>query len=277
MGLPASGKSTAAKEILKQGNWLRVNRDLIREMYHNNVWSGKKEDMTVGLEKTAASLALAKGYSVVVDDTNLTKSNKDMWKNVAKIMEASFQTKNIDTDYKTCIERDSLRPNPVGEQVIKEFAFSSRRYPQERPFIICDIDGTIADIAHRLEYVKGDTKDWKSFFANIDNDSPRQDIIDEVFQLANLKQQEVIFVTGRPDTYRKETEAWLEKYTPDYSMLLMRRCDDKRPDNEVKQGIYDKFLKHYEIDMIYDDRPRVIRMWRENKLTVKDVGPGIEF
>jgi len=30
---------------------------------------------------------------------------------------------------------------------------------------IFDIDGTLADVSHRLHYITGETKDWDAFFA----------------------------------------------------------------------------------------------------------------
>lgn len=40
---------------------------------------------------------------------------------------------------------------------------------------------------------------------------------------------------------------------------------------------YDKYLTGLEILKVFDDRPSVIRMWRENGLLVEDVGNGEEF
>ncbi len=79
-GLPASGKSTIAKEMVAGGgNFVRVNRDLLREMLHCSRWSGRNEDTTVQVEKTIAGNALVTGHNVVVDDCNLNPKNKDMW------------------------------------------------------------------------------------------------------------------------------------------------------------------------------------------------------
>ena len=40
-------------------------------------------------------------------------------------------------------------------------------------FIIVDIDGTIADCSHRLHYIKGEKKDWNSFFKAAGKDKPK--------------------------------------------------------------------------------------------------------
>jgi hypothetical protein len=57
----------------------------------------------------------------------------------------------------------------------------------------------------------------------------------------------------------------------------MRRKGDKRQDTDVKSDIYNRYLKQYDIVRVFDDRPSVIRMWREKGLEVEDVGNGEEF
>lgn len=55
----------------------------------------------------------------------------------------------------------------------------------------------------------------------------------------------------------------------------MRREGDMRPDTEVKQSFLDVYFPDKTvINKVYDDRPSVIRMWRENGLDVEDVGKG---
>ena len=70
---------------------------------------------------------------------------------------------------------------------------------------------------------------------------------------------------------------WLADNKVNYFVLIMRDAHDKRPDVMVKQEIYDKYLKKLNIWKVFDDRPSVIKMWRENGLLVEDVGNGEEF
>ena len=85
-------------------------------------------------------------------------------------------------------------------------------------------------------------------------------------------------MSARPDTYRKETERWLQDHGLSHYTLLMRRGDDRRVDEQVKAEM---FAQHFPdqsvVHSIIDDRPRVIRMWRERGLEVTDVGAGVEF
>lgn len=116
-----------------------------------------------------------------------------------------------------------------------------------------------------------------SSFANIHNDRPRHEIITQIRGLF-LAEYTIVFVSGRPDTYKKETIEWLENNIglAEY-YLLMRQGHDSRDDTDVKRDIYKNYLIGKKIIKVFDDRPRVIRMWREEGLEVVDVGSGIEF
>lgn len=279
-GLPASGKSTEAQKIMDQGgNYVRLNRDLLREMFHFGVWSGKHEGFVVDTEKQLALIALSNGQNVIIDDTNLTKKHEDMWKEVAKQGNAKFEIMDIETPYLTCLYRDTTRQKQVGAHVILRMALMSGRYPVPvKGFVICDIDGTIANIDHRLHYVQDvEKKDWKSFFKAMGDDKLRVD----TWKLLNefdAQGYQIIFVSARPEDYRQETEWWLDANIDlPYAGVIMRASGDKRPDTEVREQIYDQLFAKYPIHKVIDDRPSVIRMWQSKGLDVIDVGKGVEF
>jgi hypothetical protein len=92
------------------------------------------------------------------------------------------------------------------------------------------------------------------------------------------KGYDVVFVSARPDDYRKVTEDWLIENDLGFAFtLLMRRANDKRPDVDVKQEILDRYFSKEDIHQVIDDRPAVINMWLRNGLDVTDVGKGIDF
>jgi len=277
-GLPASGKSTKSMEWLAHGNFVRLNRDDLRESLFKGLdWSGKREKVVMRVQTAMAHEAIEAGYSIVVDDTNLTDFHRKRWGNVADVWGASFVVDELKTDVDECIKRDRSRDKKVGDHVIYQMALENDMLPF-RDIIICDIDGTIADLMHRLHYVKGETKDWKNFFNAVGGDSFREDIWKIVSYNAAVNNAEVIFVSGRSDVTRGDTEAWLRHYTglKDFK-LIMRQSWDRRDDTVVKREMYDKYLSRMRVVRIYDDRPRVIRMWRDLGLDVVDVGTGEEF
>jgi len=312
-GLPGSGKSTKAKEIMEQsGNFVRLNRDLLRLMLHFNKWTGKNEGITKDVQRNIAKILLEKGINVIIDDTNLGEGHLQSWKSLAEETNSKFQvedlTKNI--NIKELFKRDSEREKLVGRHVIVSMAMqygliSPKNFGILGKWIICDIDGTIAEISHRLHFVKKtcadcghlldgqncvaggvhDKKDWKSFFAEMMDDDVRTDIRDMILDYKE-KGYSIIFVSGRPDNYRDETKYWLT-YTAfkdikfvegeDYATILMRRAGDRRSDNETKKDILETYFNKNDIELVIDDRPRVIKMWREQNLKVMDVGQDIDF
>lgn len=72
-GLPASGKSTWAKEQVgvKDSTWKRINKDDLRTMINGGVWSKGNETAVVAARDAMIRTFLSQGYSVIVDDTNV--------------------------------------------------------------------------------------------------------------------------------------------------------------------------------------------------------------
>jgi phosphoglycolate phosphatase-like HAD superfamily hydrolase len=142
-----------------------------------------------------------------------------------------------------------------------------------------DIDGTIADLSHRLHHIQKEPKDWRAFFAACADDEP----IPHVIELAKRLWATVpiIFVSGRSDECRDETMAWLETHgfgsvgKRHERFLYMRRAGDHRPDNLVKAELLDAILADgFEPIMAFDDRDQVVRMWRGRGIPCAQVAAG---
>lgn len=281
-GLPASGKSTKALQLVTTGNNVRLNRDLLRTMLHYDKWTPKNEGLTIEAQKLLAREYLNNGVSVVIDDTNLGDKHRQLWSGIAKETGSTFKVLNIDTNMYECIKRDKVRTDkkPVGDHVIVGMALQYGLYPYPRNgIVLCDIDGTLADAKHRLHHLQQEKKDWKAFFNEMHKDTPRTEVLDIVLKYEE-KGYDIIIVSARPEDYRQMTEAWLEKafkgYKP-YKAVIMRRSGDTRPDTEVKEQMYETYFRGYPIEIVIDDRPRVIDMWANKGLDVIDVGDGIDF
>lgn len=280
-GLPASGKSTRAAEIVTNtGNAVRINKDLLRKMLHFGKFNGRNEGKTRDAARALARALITESH-VIIDDTNLNKGTLQSWKDLAKEIGVNHELVVMDTPYYECIKRDAVREDSVGAQVITEMAMQNGLYPKpKKGIVIFDIDGTLADCTHRQHFVRQEKKDWKGFFAAMAEDTPRKEIVDMLLEYEGAGAT-IMLVSGRPTTFRETTEAWMDKtfkgYVP-YKALFMRSASDSRPDDIVKQEIYDKYFKDkYQVDLVVDDRPSVIRMWKANGLNVQDVGNGEEF
>lgn len=279
-GLPASGKTTRAKEIMREaGNMIRVNRDQLRPMLHGDAkWSGKKEKVTRHVQRAMVKDLLDNEYSVIVDDTNLRDADRERWSHVARETNAKFEVVDMDTPYDECVHRDDRREDGVGSHVITSMALSSGLYPY-RNIILCDIDGTIADLKHRLHHIKDGNRNWDAFFAEVSEDGFFADVWRDVVRDADENDAQIIFLSGRSDVCREDTETWLWQHCgKDVDpVVLMRKDFDRRPDTEVKRDIFDWHFSGYNIVRVYDDRPRLVAMWREMDLDVVDCGNGVDF
>lgn len=132
--------------------------------------------------------------------------------------------------------------------------------------VIVDIDGTVADCSHRLHMIRGPKKDFDGFHRACPADPPIGPVVRLVAALAE-DQHALLFVTGRPESSRAETEAWLDRHGLRPDMLLMRADGDYRPDYEVKlDALREIRARGYDPRLAIEDRTQVVQMWRREGL-----------
>lgn len=280
-GLPASGKSTYAKELVDtQKNWKRVNKDDIRAMLDNSKWSKANEKMVIQVRDSIILTAITSGYNIVIDDTNLSPTHIPHIKEIIEHtgLNVEYEEKFFDTPLAECIRRDMLRPNPVGKKVIRRMYDTIKdlyepkiEYNPSLPdCIIVDIDGTLAHMNGRSPY------DYSKVSTDI-VDPVVSDIVRRYRQTDPIEENPlyVVIVSGREDGCKAETEQWLQDNYIPYDELHMRKADDSRDDRIVKKEIYDEWIKkRYNVKFVLDDRNRVVEMWRSLGLKVLQVGEG---
>tara|TARA_B100000965_G_scaffold226028_1_gene189216 strand:- start:596 stop:1027 length:432 start_codon:yes stop_codon:yes gene_type:complete len=134
-----------------------------------------------------------------------------------------------------------------------------------RKALLSDIDGTISDRSHRLHHLEG-KKDWKSFFSEMHNDPPIMKTISRIENLLS-NYDTLIFVTGRPEKYRFETEKWIQNNTDfkNYE-LLMRANNNFEKDVIIKKEMLDKIRENFGVDTIFEDQIELANFWREQGL-----------
>lgn len=136
-----------------------------------------------------------------------------------------------------------------------------------------DIDGTLADLTHRLHHIQKEPKDWNGFFEGCADDAPIYHIIRLAEALSFT--DDIVFVSGRSDRVRQPTELWLERYGIGGAPLYMRKDGDHRPDNLVKAELLDQIRADgFEPIMAFDDRDQVVKMWREKGVPCAQVAEG---
>jgi predicted kinase len=322
IGLPGSGKTQEANRLLSFYNdWRRLSWDDLRAEDPNYVlgrFNRKQEDAMKQRGYDIVRGWHAQGFSVVIDNTNLTESTRHKWRQLAEELNMNFNEQAMLTSVESCISLDRRREGHkrVGRAVIERMALFNGmiKFPSYEQYVIVDMDGTLSDSSERQKYLAGvcstcdgsgikseslgwmtftqyncpdcngsgkGKKDWKSFFGKIneDNTNPFVEALIRAFSCESdtIEGKRIIIVSGRPiDQCGKATEDWLDRHYIPYQHLFMRQGGDKREDTIIKKEILDKLPKD-QIFCAIDDRPSIVRMWRENGLNVIDVGKGVEF
>lgn len=134
--------------------------------------------------------------------------------------------------------------------------------------ILSDLDGTLASNLWRAPFVVGDgRKDWDTYFLLSQFDAPIEPVVERVRRRAT-EGGRVIIATGRPEDHRALAEQWLTRHRVPCDELLMRPTTDYRSDAECKRDML-PLLPLADIDLVLDDRPATIAVWREAGLPVE--------
>lgn len=150
-----------------------------------------------------------------------------------------------------------------------------------------DLDGTLCDNTHRVHYVRSKPKNWPAFEAGILGDSLIEKVGFFAAQFMGDPKVDVIITTARNEGQREACEQWLRMHNLDqYAKMYMRKqhivndkgksVRDYRCDSIVKKEILDDIVADWgqKPDLIFDDRDRVVKMWRENDVTCFQVANG---
>lgn len=323
----ASGKSTLAWEMMQaDGNAVRINRDDLRKMSITK-WKPSREDWIIKSEIALCKVAAACKKSIIIDDTNLMPSDESRWKNVALEIGYTFEKVQLSVSLEECVRRDAERVASIGRPALerqflkaglweipvcvhclgdkyvginKQFLCETCGGTGRRKTTIWDIDGTVADLTHRVpwitiggpcpstmhlhtvgpfahnecEWCHGtrvlDRKYHDKFYSLCHADKPIEIVIKWLQEC--FKEYHCVFVSGRsPEKGGEQTIEWLGLQNAPFHHILMRRTGCHGPDDEEKQLILNmilQFIPKEEIAFVVDDRPSVVAMWRRNGLRV---------
>lgn len=140
--------------------------------------------------------------------------------------------------------------------------------------VIFDIDGTLMDIDHRRHFVSGDTKDWMAFKEHTIADKP----FDQVVDIALMYQDwgaNIHLCSGRNESQREVTELQMRICGIEYKTLQMRWEKNYEPDEVLKYDMLQQLREDgYNPTLVFDDRDKVVQMWRNNGLRCFQVAQG---
>lgn len=294
-GLPGSGKSTTAREMQKALGGRVVERDEIRFMLFGR-YVDCDEKLVTETQNTLIDEGLRMRENVFVSDMNLRNSYVKRLIEKAWTFNAQYEIVDLtNVSLEVCISRNNYEERWASQKVVPDgviirnyekfiankpyplpVLFTGAMRPDERrfepynrrsdayPAIIVDIDGTIAHMIARGPF---------------DEHLVSTDAVDYDVRTTVLAHHAVghtvIFMSGRTDGCWDDTVAWLKaNVSPHvdprdeqsgFKLFMRRSVEDRgRPDDNVK---YDLFKAHVEpyfsVIMCYDDRDKVVKMWRE--------------
>jgi len=153
-------------------------------------------------------------------------------------------------------------------------------------WIIFDLDGTLANIDDRRNLAKanaapGKSMDWKTFQdpAVVKKDKPNLAVIKMAQVLAESGHMIAIF-SGRTDKNALTTKHWLVRNNVPWHSIRMRPSkgsDSSIGDEILKENWLNDFagkVGKNNIVGVFDDRQKVVDMWRKNGLTCFQVADG---
>lgn len=292
-GLPASGKTVAAREWVAQDptNRARVGRDHLRDALYGTRKGLKaaQETTITQVQREAVRTLLKASKDVIVDDLNLKLKYARAWADLAMQEGVEFEVIDATTPVDECVKRDAKRPERerVGESVIRDLNKRFQKRPEVKPSerlqkAICepyegtpgkpdawifDLDGTLAK-----------NNSGRSFYdmTRVHEDDPHAAVVAAAKAFYNAGYQ-ILAVSGRTDEAEIATAEWLNQHLghDEWTELLMRRAGDQRSDAVVKAEIFDNHIRpHYNVIGTVDDRDAVVDFWRSIGLTCLQAAPG---
>lgn len=143
--------------------------------------------------------------------------------------------------------------------------------------VVFDIDGTLADVEHRMHYimpnppVDPDTgrkvpRRFDMFHKSCVYDTPIQPVVDIYLRMVADPNVKVVLLTGRPMSARYDTEQWFIRHgLTGYNALYTKPAGhDMMADKESKRLAADQIEREFgePITMVFEDRDRVVQMWK---------------
>jgi len=278
-GLPASGKSTWAKEMLEKhpGKAVRINKDDMRGMFHDGKHSKGRERLVKSARDAfiETAIELNPNAIVIIDDTNFHPPHEVRLRQIAAMLGADFEVNDtfLQVSLEECIRRDAKRESPVGRnailQMYNQYLRPTYEYTDGLPeAFLLDMDGTAALF------------EGNPYGRDFMEDKPNVPVLQNIVYPAIRDGLKCIILSGRNGKFKGETFDWIFSKTSITNYELhMRNEKDNRADFIVKEEMYQEFVYgKYNIKFVVDDRLSVCRLWYSLGLYVICVNQGlIEF
>ena len=282
-GVSGSGKTTYAKALDAE----RVSRDDIRAELtgRSDKFAGdsKFEAQVTRVQKERVRDALIARRDVVIDDTNLIDKFAVEWLNMAHDYGHAYDVLLADTSLDIALYRNATREDAVPESVIRRqwsrwvnigeihpthpFVDWSMHVPDPNKTRVFagDLDGTLCLNETGLSPYDP---------AHYPLDTPNSALL-VVLDALGAQRIPWIVTTGRDEEYRSVCEEWLYRHGLSPEAIFMRPAGDERRDDVVKAEMYNRHIRGtYDLMAVFDDRQRVVDMWRARGIACWQTAPG---
>lgn len=147
-----------------------------------------------------------------------------------------------------------------------------------KPLYIFDLDGTLANCEHRRHFVTGKKKDWRSFYESCGMDTIVSQVASIAYALFNSGNELWLF-SARDEMVIARTNGWLSENDLDhlFNRMLFRKEGDSTPDERLKESWLASMKPEDRTRLVavFDDRKKVVDMWRRNGVFCFQVDEGI--
>ena len=282
--LPWSGKSTRAEEYMKENKAVRLNKDLARKQYYFKKYDSSLEEFVLNMRNLAILEALWLWYDVIVDDTNFKKKHEEDIKqlvydwSVLESTQVEVKVKFINTWPETSKRRNNNRrshcvPNFVIDEMYEKAIEDWLTFKEQEDWYkykwdnklpkayIFDIDWTLAKMTTRSPY---------DYSEELMTDILNQPVFD-IYKCLVKDGYKIIIFTGRKNEGNEWTQKWIQENGIFYTEFMCRQDEDDRNDAIIKREFFETVKDKYNIQWVFDDRDRVVDMWRSLWLTCYQV------
>jgi predicted kinase len=231
VGVPGAGKSTYAEQLVKSDHtWVKISRDDIRFSLQGD-YESRDEGLVLKVQDAMIKGAIASGKNIVLDNTHCKIATvQEVINTYGKFANVGIKVIGGELSLETIKAQNKARAKAVPDlaimsmhkaflntikhkaeldQLIKDVAKDAKDidapiYVQDKSLpkaLIFDIDGTVAKMNN-----KRGPFEW----AKVGNDDPVHEVLELARKLSSS--YKIIFMSGRDEACRTETENWLAKH-----------------------------------------------------------------
>lgn len=149
VGLPASGKSTLAKELTVKishlySKYTIIDTDEIRTNLNGANFDPSQEQAVIQKKLDLIQKQIANNHALIVDDMHYYVSMRHEIYNLVRNQQGLFAAIYCDTPLEICLQWNLLRPNSIPEKVIrdvaKKFNVPGKKYRWDKPLFTVHLE-----------------------------------------------------------------------------------------------------------------------------------------